>query len=335
MAMATTDAKKCVSMKNRIAMVVLNNKALIILIILGVVISAATENFFTYRNLMNVTRQICVSAMIGIGFTYVLTSGSIDLSVGRLLGMIGVIMGLLSKAGLPFAVTAAIGLMVGLTCGFINGIVIVGLKLNPFIVTLATQQIFKGLCNLLSNNTTIGGIDPMFRAIGQGHFLGVPIPIFIMFGLAIVMWVILNRTSFGRHVVALGGNAEAARVSGVNIDAVRIKVYMVMGLCVALAAIVMNGRLDSAQPTAGQDMEMDSIAAVVLGGTMFTGGVGKVIGTIFGCMIIGVINNGLNLLNVNTNWQLVVKGLIIVTAMILDTKSETILAKSRMPKQKK
>lgn len=319
--------------KVNVAAIVLNNKALIILILLGVFMSLGTENFFSFRNLMNVTRQICVSAIIGLGFTYVLTSGSIDLSVGRMLGMIGVVMGLMSRAGVPFIPTVLAGVALGVFCGFLNGIITVGLNLNPFIVTLATQQVFKGMCNIFANNTTIGNIDPMFKAIGQGYWVQVPIPIYIMVALALLMWLVLNRTSFGRHIVALGGNSEAARVSGVNTSAVRVKVYVVMGLCVALAAIVMNGRLDSAQPTAGQDMEMDSIAAVVLGGTMFTGGVGKPVGTIFGCMIIGVINNGLNLMNVNTNWQLVVKGLIIVLAMILDTKSERILARSTMRRE--
>lgn len=317
----------------RLGLIVLNNKALFILIVLCCAISFGTDIFLQPRNLLNVIRQICISAIIGIGFTYVLTSGNMDLSVGRLLGLIGIIMGRASVSGWPFWAVILLGIFCGLVCGFLNGIVIVSLKLNPFIVTLATQQIFKGFSNILSSNTTIGNIDPMFKAIGQGYFLGIPIPIFIMLGLAGVMWFIMNRTSFGRHVVAMGGNPEAARVSGVNIDKTKVLVYMILGLCAALAAIVMNGRLDSAQPTAGADMEMDSIAAVVLGGTAFTGVIGKVIGTIFGCMIIGVINNGLNLLNVNTNWQLVAKGLVIVLAMILDTKSESLLKKSSSGKK--
>ncbi len=304
----------------------INNKTLSILVLLMIVISLGTDKFTTYNNLMNVTRQITMNAIIGLGFTFVLTCGCIDLSVGRMLGMIGVITGLLSKTGTPFIFTVLAGTAIGLACGFINGLVITGLGLNPFIVTLAAQQVFKGMSNILANNTTIGGIDPAFAAIGQGYLLGVPIPVYIMVLLTLFMWVMLNRTTFGRHVVAIGGNAEAARVSGISIKNTRIKVYMLMGFCVSLASMVMNGRLASAQPTAGADMEMDSIAAVVLGGTLFTGGVGKVIGTVFGCMIIGVINNGLNLMNVNSNWQLVVKGLVIVLALLLDNKSEKLLS---------
>lgn len=299
----------------------LSNKALIILFLLCVAAALSTPAFLTSRNLMNVVRQISASAILGIGFTLVIASANLDLSVGYMLGMLGVIMGLLSRANVPFPLVLLAGLGVGALCGFINGFIGVKFKLPLFIVTLATGQVYRGATQLLSNTSPISGLQESFKVLGQGYIGPIPIPIYIMVFVMLVLYVLLNKTRFGRHAIATGGNKEAARTSGINTDSVTIRVYVIMGICVAIAAMIMTGRAFSAQPAAGQGMEMDAIAAVVIGGTSLSGGTGHIAGTVIGTLIVGVINNMLNLNAVDTNWQLVAKGLLILTAVLLDVIS--------------
>ncbi|GHU69464.1 ribose ABC transporter permease [Spirochaetia bacterium] len=301
----------------------LNNKALIILLVLCIGCAIASPNFLSGINLRNVLRQICTSAMIGVGFTCVIASGNLDLSVGYMLGMLGVMMGLLSKTSLPFPAVILIGLLIGAACGFFNGIIGVRFRLPLFIVTLATGQVFKGICYLISNTSPITGLPPAFKFIGQGYIGPVPIPVYIVAAATVIIYVILNRTAFGRYAIATGGNRDAARTSGINTNSVTVWIYVLMGLCTAVAAIIMTGRAASAQPAAGQGMEMDAIAAVVIGGTPLIGGKGKVMGTVFGCLIVGVINNALNLSRVDSNWQLIAKGALILIAVLLDVITET------------
>lgn len=187
-----------------------------------------------------------------------------------------------------------------------------------FIVTLATGQVFKGACQLLSNTSPINGLQDEFKMLGQGYLGPVPIPIYIMVVVGVVLYVVLNKTRFGRHAIATGGNREAARTSGINTNAVTIQIYVIMGICTSIAAMVMTGRAFSAQPAAGQGMEMDAIAAVVIGGTSLSGGAGRIVGTVIGCLIVGVITNMLNLVAVDSNWQLIAKGILILLAVLLD-----------------
>ncbi len=299
----------------------LKNKALIILLILCILASFVTPAFLTTRNLMNVVRQISASAILGIGFTLVIASANLDLSVGYMLGMLGVIMGLLSRANVPFPLVLLGGIACGALCGFLNGYIGVKFKLPLFIVTLATGQVYRGLCQLFSNTSPVNGLQSQFKVLGQGYLGPIPIPIYIMFFVMLIIYIILNKTRFGRHAIATGGNSEAARTSGVNTGFVTIRVYIIMGICASIAAMVMTGRAFSAQPTAGQGMEMDAIAAVVIGGTSLYGGSGNIIGTVIGCLIVGVINNILNLNAVDSNWQLVAKGLLILSAVLLDVVS--------------
>lgn len=299
----------------------LNNKALIILLILCLIAAIISPAFFTSRNLMNVVRQVCASSILGIGFTLVIASANLDLSVGYMLGMVGVIMGLLSRADVPFMLVLLAGIACGAICGLINGLVGIKFKLPLFIVTLATGQVYKGACQLLSNTSPVNGLQEEFKVLGQGYLGPIPIPVYIMAAVLLVLYVLLNKTRFGRHAIATGGNAEAARTSGINTGAVTVAVYVIMGICTAIAAMVMTGRAFSAQPAAGQGMEMDAIAAVVIGGTSLSGGTGHIVGTVIGCLIVGVINNILNLAAVNSNWQLVAKGLMILTAVLLDVAS--------------
>jgi len=299
----------------------LNNKAIVILILLSIIVSFTTPAFLTSRNLLNVVRQICASAILGIGYTLIISSANLDLSVGYMLGMLGVIMGLLSRANVSFPLVLLVGAVCGALCGFINGFVGVKFKLPLFIVTLATGQIYKGICYLLSNTSPVNGLQDQFKVLGQGYLGPIPIPIYIMAFVMVTLYILLNKTRFGRHAIATGGNSEAARISGINTASVTIRVYMIMGVCTSIAAMIMTGRAFSAQPTAGQGMEMDAIAAVVIGGTSLSGGSGHIVGTVIGCLIVGVINNMLNLNAVDSNWQLIAKGLLILGAVLLDVTS--------------
>jgi ribose/xylose/arabinose/galactoside ABC-type transport system permease subunit len=301
----------------------LNNKALIILLVLCACCAIASPSFLSPINIRNVVRQICTSTMIGVGFTCVIASGNLDLSVGYMLGMLGVIIGILSKTTLPFPVVILLGVLTGAFCGLLNGIIGVRFKLPLFIVTLATGQIFRGVCYLVSNTSPITGLPAAFKKIGQGYVGPIPIPVIIVAAATVIIYIILNRTRFGRYAIATGGNRDAARTSGININGITLGIYILMGCCAAVGAIIMTGRAASAQPAAGAGMEMDAIAAVVIGGTPLVGGKGKVMGTVFGCLIVGVINNALNLSRVDSNWQLVAKGALILIAVLLDVMTET------------
>lgn len=314
----------------QVVKLLMDNKAIVVLAVLVVVMGLLTPNFFSTRNLTNVIRQVCVSCIIGIGFTLVMGSGQIDLSVGNLMGMLGMAMALMSVRGVPMWLVLVLGVLLGAACGAFNAAVISLFQLPAFIVTLATGLMFKGTTQLLNNSKAVSGIPDSFVAIGQGYLGPIPVPVIIMLAVMVLMLVLVNRTKFGRHCIAVGGNERAARVCGVNVRKVRYLVYMITGVCVAIAAMIMTGRSASAQPTAGSGMEMDAIAAVVIGGTPMSGGKANVLGTVVGCLIVGTISNGLNLLNVNSNWQQVAKGIIIIIAIILDTQGTRILDRIRV-----
>ena len=305
-----------------------NNKALIILC-LGVAIAAIlSPAFFTSRNVLNVLRQICTGAVLSLGFTAIISSGNLDLSVGYQVGMIGAEMALLSNAGLPFFPTILIGMLSGAFCGFVNGIIGVTLGLPMLIITLANGQIFSGITLLITGNSPVKGLSDGFKAAGQGYFLGFPIPFFILAFMVLLICLIVNKTVFGRHLIATGGNKEAAHVSGIDTKKVLVLTYMLMGVCAAVAAVILTGRAMSAQPGGGKGMERDCVAAVVIGGSSLSGGSAKIVGTVVGCLIVGVINNLLNLLGVDSNWQYVAKGLLILVAVGLDVFSTKIIQKS-------
>lgn len=302
--------------------VLMGNKALFILIIMGVALSLMSPHFLTKVNLLNVLRQVCVSTLLSVGFTIVLASGHMDLSVGSLLGLSGMILAkLIVEAGIPTGWAIVITLCTSVFCASINASLITWFQLPPFIVTMATQYVFKGANYLISKLIPISGLPRELTIIGQGYWFGVPIPVYIMLTMVIAMWIIMDNTKFGRYVLACGGNADAAKVCGINVNAMRYYVYMCGGFCTGLAAVVATGRAASAQVGAGQGMEMDAIAAVVIGGTSMKGGNANVPGTLFGCLIVGVVNNGLNLLNIDSNWQVVAKGVLILIAVIIDVVS--------------
>lgn len=317
------------SFKQKTARMLLENKALILTVLLGVILAFATQGtFLTLTNILNVIRQNSIMAIMSIGFTAILASGFFDMSIGYMLGTLGILNALLAKIeGMPLVLAILLTLLLGTLFGFINSFLIDRFVLPPFIVTLSTGQIFRGATYLMCDGTPISGLPSGMITLGQGFIMGIPIPIYVMVAVAALMAVMMNSTCTGRHIIAVGGNREASRVSGINVLSVQHVVYMLMGVCVAVAAVLMNGRTASAQPTAGIGMEMDAIAAVVIGGTPLSGGYGNVIGSVFGCLIVGLINNGLNLLNVSSYWQWISKGLVILFAMILDMQTTKILNK--------
>ncbi|NLO84794.1 MAG: ABC transporter permease [Clostridiales bacterium] len=321
---------KKTNLHSRLMGFALNNKALLILVVLMVVAQIASGGlFFSYANLSSVSRQVAVSMLLGFGFTVVLASGGLDLSVGNMLSCVGVLYAIYSLH-MPLLLAIILAIMSGAALGLFNGAISVKLKLTPFIVTLATAQIFKSVAYLLTNGKSVTGMSASVKYIGQGLLFGViPFSIVIAILMCLLMCVVMYRTSYGRHVIATGGNQEASRVSGINTNRIQISAYMVMGIFVALASIVLTGRVSMAAPGAGEGMEMDAIAAVVIGGTPLSGGKAKMAGTIFGCMVMGVMNNLLNLVGVSSFWQWFAKGCIIIIAIFLDAQTENFLKRKQ------
>ncbi|TDX51569.1 ABC transporter permease [Orenia marismortui] len=297
-------------------------KSAIGLIGLIIVMSFLSEYFLTVHNLMNVTRQVSINAVLALGMTFVILTGGIDLSVGSVLALSSVITAGLMSSGMNIALVLIIGIGVGTLLGLLNGILVAKGKMQPFIVTLGMMTIARGLTLIYSNGRPISGFDKAFRFLGAGHLLGIPVPVIIMFALLAVSYVVLKKTPFGRYVYAIGGNEKATELSGINTDKIKIGVYAISGFLASISGIILASRLNSAQPTAGTGYELDAIAAVVLGGTSLAGGQGGIVGTIIGALIIGILNNGLNLLNVSSFYQLVAKGAVILIAIFLDTRSQ-------------
>ncbi|WP_018247411.1 ABC transporter permease [Orenia marismortui] len=297
-------------------------KSAIGLIGLIIVMSFLSEYFLTVHNLMNVTRQVSINAVLALGMTFVILTGGIDLSVGSVLALSSVITAGLMSSGMNIALVLIVGIGVGTLLGLLNGILVAKGKMQPFIVTLGMMTIARGLTLIYSNGRPISGFDKAFRFLGTGHLLGVPVPVIIMFALLAVSYVVLKKTPFGRYVYAIGGNEKATELSGINTDKIKIGVYAISGFLASVSGIILASRLNSAQPTAGTGYELDAIAAVVLGGTSLAGGQGGIVGTIIGALIIGILNNGLNLLNVSSFYQLVAKGAVILIAIFLDTRSQ-------------
>lgn len=307
------------------------NKALIILVVLWLVLSLLTGNFFKSTNLINLIKQVCVATVISLGMTMVIASGQMDLSIGTLLGLSGIIMALLSRdLGWKTIPVIIAGLIVGAVGGLINGLLISRFKLNFFIVTMATQYVWAGVGYMLCGNKAVSGLPQAFIYLGQGLIFGkIPMLIVIMLICLIITIVIMNKTRMGREIIAVGGNSQAARVSGINCNRVSMDVFIFSGIAAGIAAVMLTARTAAASTTGGAGMEMDAICAVVLGGTALSGGKANVFGTLLGCLIVGTITNGLTLLRIDTNWQVVAKGLIILFAIMIDAQTEKI-SKMRM-----
>jgi ribose transport system permease protein len=302
---------------------------LIALVVLCVALSILSDKFMTVDNGWNVMRQISVNICIAVGMTLVVLTSGIDLSVGSVLALCGAITAGLLKSGIEipsgnlfigFTVLGAIimGLLAGGIAGAFNGWTITKFKVPPFVATLAMLTIARGLTLLWTKGFPISVLGDNFAYIGTGWFLGIPLPVWISAIVVLAAVIITGKTPLGRYIYAIGGNENAAKLSGININRVKIIVYSMAGVLAAVGGIIVTSRLDSAQPNAGTSYELDAIAAVVIGGTSLSGGRGSIWGTVLGAVIIGVLNNGLVLLNVSPFWQQVVKGLVILLAVIID-----------------
>ena len=304
----------------------------IVLILLGMLIAMTflSPAFLTARNLLNIVRQISVMGLIAIGVTMVIITGGIDLSSGSVLALAAVVATSLAQRldwaeikfpglDVPVFVPILAALAVGAVCGLVNGSLIARFKIPPFIATLGMMTVARGFA-LIYSERPVSGLKDSYTYIGQGEPFGIPVPILILALVAIVAHVLLNNTRFGRHIYALGGNEQAARISGINIGRVKIGVYTIAGLLAGLSGLVLSSRIGSGQPGLGLGYELDAIASAVIGGTSLSGGIGTIWGTIVGALIIGVLNNGLDLLNVSAYWQTIVKGSIIVIAVIIDER---------------
>jgi ribose transport system permease protein len=302
---------------------------LIALAVMVLALSLLSDRFLTVPNLRNILLQISVNLCLSIGMTLIILTGGIDLSVGAMLGLAGAVAAGLVKNGFalkvfgvvlqftPFGAIVA-GILVGLALGWFNGLAITRFKLPPFVATLGMLSIARGLTMLWTGGFPVTDLGPKFGFIGAGFWLGVPMAVWISAALVVVFYFISKRTTLGRYIYAVGGSEKATAFSGINVNRVKLWVYALGGALAAVAGLIVTARLDAADPKAGLGYELDSIAAVVIGGTSLSGGRGSIFGTVLGCLIIGVLNNGLFLLDVSPFWQQVVKGLVILAAVAAD-----------------
>lgn len=284
-----------------------------------------SPQFLTLSNWTIIFTQVSINALLAFGVTFVIITGGIDLSIGSVVAVSGVVAALLARSdSYPVIVPILGGLLVGLSFGALNGFLITKSKIAPFIVTLGIMTIGRGLALIISKGRPISNLSESFNFIGGGDILGVPFPIIVLFVVFIICSVVLKKTIFGRYVYAVGGNEQASRASGINVNQVKIAVYSLCGLLAGLAGILLTSRITTGQPNAGASFELDAIAAVVIGGSSTSGGVGSIQGTLFGVILIGVLNNGLDLLNVSSYYQQVVMGVIIIGAVLLDSWNQKI-----------
>ncbi|CAM3889527.1 ribose ABC transporter permease RbsC [Lederbergia lenta] len=309
-------------MKNMMNAVTQKLGPLLGLIILVAIVSILNPSFLEPLNILNLLRQVAINALIAFGMTFVILTGGIDLSVGAILALSSALTAGLIVYGFDPIVAMIIGCILGGLMGMVNGLFITKGKMAPFIATLATMTIFRGLTLVYTdgNPITILGENYLFQLFGRGYFLGIPVPAITMIITFAILYIVLHKTPFGRKTYAIGGNEKAAFISGIKVQKVKVMIYGLSGMLAALAGAILTSRLNSAQPTAGTSYELDAIAAVVLGGTSLSGGKGRIFGTLIGALIIGTLNNGLNLLGVSSFYQMVVKGIVILIAVLLDRK---------------
>lgn len=315
----TMEQKKKAKSNNPILGIIKHNWGILLALVgLFILFSVISPTFLQVKNLSNILQQISMLCVCSVGMTFVILAGGIDLSVGAILGMTGGIMAyMMTATSMPFGFAILIGIITGILTGMLNGVMITYFTLPPFIITLASSQIIRGIVYLLTKGQSIYGFPDGFRMLGR-DIHGVPVPVLLMIAVIAISAFLLYKTKYGRYIYAIGGNGQASYLSGINVRAMTIFVYAYAGLTATIAAIIMNARLNAAAPTAGQNYELNSIAAVVIGGTSMAGGEGKISGTIIGVLIIGVINNGMNLMNVSQGLQMVILGAVMILAVVLD-----------------
>ncbi|MGV2129906.1 ABC transporter permease [Agrobacterium vitis] len=291
---------------------------LIGLIVIMAVFAALVPGFLSERNLTNILQQSSINACLALGMTLVIISGGIDLSVGPTAAIAAVMTATLLLGGTPIPLAILAGLGVGAVCGFINGVLVAYIGLQPFIVTLGTLSTYRAIALIFTGGNPVLGIPPGFRALFNGTLIGLPIPVLIVAGVSVAAWVLLKKTPVGEYLMAVGGNEEAAYVAGVPIARTKITAYVISGGLAALASLILIGRLGAAEPILGNLWELDAIAAAAIGGASLMGGKGSIVGTILGAIILGAMRNGLTLMNVQAFYQLLATGLIILVAMMID-----------------
>ncbi len=287
-----------------------------------IILSILSPVFFQMTNIINVIRQTSIYGIMSVGMTFIILTGGIDLSIGSILAISGAVCAGLLKGGSPLPVVVIATLGIGIGCGLMNGLFITIGKITPFVVTLGMMSIARGLTLIYTKGYPISGFSPAFRFIGGGYILGLPVPIIIFLVIVVIAFVVLTQTRLGRYTYAIGGNEETVKLSGINSGFFKTFAYVIAGATAAISSLILTSRLNSAEPIAGSGYELDVIAAVVIGGTSLNGGRGSVWGTFLGALMIGVINNGMNLLGISAYFQLVVKGLIIIGAVLLDRLRE-------------
>jgi ribose transport system permease protein len=295
---------------------------LLALIILCVVFSYYNQRFMSVANFMNILQQVAVIAIAAFGMTWVILLGEIDLSIGSIIAVAGMVGAQCFAFGFGFFPAVLLTLFAGAMMGMINGTLTAKLLLPSFIVTVATMGIYRGLVSLPTNGAPAMIMDESWTAIGADSFLGLPIIIWIVLALFLFNHILLSKTTFGRRAYLIGGNKEAALYSGIKVDRMKITIFMISGIMAAISGILLSSRLSSAQTNSGTGAELDAIAAAVLGGTSLAGGVGTMVGTLIGALIIGVMNNGMNMLSVPYFYQLIAKGLVILIAVWLDVRAK-------------
>lgn len=286
--------------------------------------SLLSPYFFTSENILNVSLQTSITAIIAVGMTFVILTAGIDLSVGALVAFTGVVTTSILKLNIPFPLlfplALAAGLLVGALSGAIAGVFVTRFNITPFIVTLALMTILRGASYLYTDGRPVWGLPEQFSLLGSGRVFGVPLPTILMVVIYLVAHVVLRTTTFGRYVYAVGGNKEAARLAGINANRVLLRVYILCGVLASFSGMLLASRMNSGQPNAGLMYELDVIAAVVVGGTSLFGGRGSIAGTFIGAMLIGILRNGLNLMNVNSYIQQVTVGVVILIAVLMDQR---------------
>ena len=340
--------------KLKFSLWIMRMRTVIALIIITVVITVLLQvtrniNFLNLLNLVTVGKHVAITAILALGMTFVIITGGIDLSIGGIVGFCGMIAGGLIYEGLTlpggvsmylsvWAIIIAV-LIIGTFIGFLNGILITRLNVAPFIGTLGMMYIARGLANLRSGGATFPNLQGKaelgntgFTILGAGKFIGVPVSIWIMIILAVLSVYIAKKTPLGRHIYAIGGNAKAATLSGVQVKKVTLWVYMFSGFCAGLVGLIISSQLVASHPATGESYEMNAIAAAVLGGTSLSGGVGTIGGTIIGAFVIGILNDGLVMLGVSEFWQNVIKGIVIIAAVVFDQIQKRMNAKAEVAK---
>ena len=292
----------------------------IILLVMIIVLSIVSPFFFSRSNIINVLRQATINGTLALGVTLIIITGGIDLSVGGIMAFAGVIATSFAHTenALPLGIVILIGILVGTVFGALNGVLVSFTKITPFIVTLGVESIVRGLCLIYTHGSPVTDLDPGYKSFGQGTFLGIPILIYVFTLVTVITFIILHSLKFGRHILSVGGNEMAARVSGINVKKTKLLVYMYAGALYGLVGVMLASRTNAATPNAGTGYELDAISAVVIGGTSMSGGKGTIPGTIVGVLILGILSNGMDILNVSSYIQQVIKGVIIIGAVMID-----------------